>query len=257
LCDFHCQQAPLMKNIFYFPILFLFLWSCTAPQVVTHIIPEAPEGKFAMGREYISLGSDRIDVELGFDGIYGPNLVFDFVVVNGSSETLSIQPGDFYYVLLDNASADSSITPPHMAVKPDKVLLNYDQIIENKEGQKKANAFLGFLEAGVGILATTAAVITTENPAYLVDGLWGMFGTADYYVSQDKQIKSDMALINEEKEVVNEEIFRSCQLAPGEVISGYVYFPENSDTEYYMFCFPVEDQLFQFVYKQEKEVVYY
>jgi len=245
-----------MKYIYYFPVLFLFLWSCTAPRVVTQIIPEAPEGKFAMGREYISLGADQIDVELGFDGIYGPNLVFDFVVVNGSSETLSIQPGNFYYELLSSASADSSIVPPRMAVKPDKVLLNYDQIIEDKEGQKKANTLLGFLEAGVGLLATTAAVITTENPAYLADGLWGMFGTADHYMSQDKQIKSDLTLINEEKEVVNEEIFRSCQLAPGEVVSGYVYFPEHSDAEYYMFCFPMEDQLFQFVYKQQKVVVY-
>lgn len=245
-----------MKNI-CFPFLFLFLWSCTAPRVVTQIIPEAPEGKFAMGREYISLGADHVDVELGFDGIYGPNLVFDFVVVNGSSENLSIQPGDFYYVLLDSATADSSISPPRMAVKPDKVLLNYDQIIENKEGQKKANAFLGFLETGVSLLATTAAVITTENPAYLADGLWGMFGTADHYMSQDRQIKSELAMISEEKEVVNEEIFRSCELAPGEVVSGYVYFPEHSDTEYYMFCFPMENHVFQFVYRQQKEVVYY
>lgn len=246
-----------MKNIYCFPILLLFLWSCAAPRVVTHIIPEAPEGKFAMGREYIPLGSDMIDVELGFDGIYGQNLVFDFVVVNGSSEPLSIQASDFYYVLLDSAMADSSLSPPRMAVKPDKVLLSYDQIIEDVEGQKKANAFLGFLEAGVGILATTAAVITTENPAYLADGLWGMFGTADYYVSQNKQIKSDLAAVNEEKEHINEEIFRSCQLAPGEVASGYVYFPHHNDTKYYMFCFPVEKQLFQFVYKQQKEVVYY
>lgn len=210
-----------------------------------------------MGREYIPLASDDIDVELGFDGIYGSNLVFDFVVINGTSQPLSIQPSDFYYILLDSAIADSSISPPRMAVKPDKVLLSYDQVIENVEGQKKANAFLGFLEAGVGILATTAAVISTENPAYLADGLWGMFSTADHYVSQDKQIKSDLAVVNEEKELVEEEIFRSCQLAPGEVISGYVYFPLHNDTEYYMFCFPVEKQLFQFVYKQQKEVLYY
>jgi len=246
-----------MKKIYYFPVLLLFLWSCTAPRVVTKITPEAPEGNFAMGREYISLGSENIDVELGFDGIYGPNLVFDFVVVNGSSEILSIQPKDFYYVLLNSATADSSMLPPHMAVKPDKVLLNYDQIIEDKQGQKKANSFLGFLEAGVGILATTAAFIATENPVYISDAVFNTIGTANHYISQDKQIKTELEMINEEKEVVKEEIFRSCQLAPGEVVSGYVYFPEHSETEYYMFCFPVEQQLFQFVYNQQKEIVYY
>jgi len=182
--------------------------------------------------------------------------VFDFVVVNGSSEILSIQPKDFYYVLLNSATADSSMLPPHMAVKPDKVLLNYDQIIEDKQGQKKANSFLGFLEAGVGILATTAAFIATENPVYISDAVFNTIGTANHYISQDKQIKTELEMINEEKEVVKEEIFRSCQLAPGEVVSGYVYFPEHSETEYYMFCFPVEQQLFQFVYNQQKEIVY-
>jgi hypothetical protein len=245
-----------MKKIYLFPILFFFLWSCTAPRVVTTITPEAPEGNFAMGREYISLSSEDLEVELGFDGIYGTNLVFDFVVINGSSESLTLQPDDFYYVLINSPTADSSMLPPRMAVKPDKVMLNYDKLIEDKQGQKKANSFLGILDAGMGLLTTTAAIITTENPAYLADGLFGLFGTADYYVSQDKQIKSEMELINEEKELVNEEIFRSCQLGPGEVASGYVYFPKHSDTEYYMFCFPVKDQLFQFVYKQEKSVVY-
>jgi hypothetical protein len=245
-----------MKRICLFPLLLLFQWSCTAPRVVTQISPEAPEGNYAMGREYISLGSDGINVELGFDGIYGEDLVFDFVVINGTAKTLTIHPKGFYYVLLNSAAADSSMLPPRMAVHPEKVLLNFDQKIEEKEGEKDANSFLGFLDAGIGLLATTVAFITTENPAYIADAVFNTIGTADHYISQDKQIKSDMEMINEEKELVNEEIFRWCQVAPGEVISGYVYFPEHADTEYYMFCFPVEDQLFQFVYKQQKVVRY-
>lgn len=246
-----------MKKICSLPVLFLLLWSCTAPQVVTRIIPEAPEGNFAMGREYIALSSDNIDVELGFDGIYGPNLVFDFVIINGSTETLSIQPVDFYYVLLDSATADSSLVPPRMALKPDKVLLNYDQKIADVHQKKKANSFLGFLDAGVGLLASTAALISTENPVYISDAIFNTLGTANHYIAQDKQIKSELEVINVEKEVVDAEIFRSCQVAPGEVVSGYVYFPEHSSAGYYMFCFPVENQLFQFVYRQEKEIVYY
>jgi hypothetical protein len=246
-----------MKKICSLTVLFLLLASCTAQREITRIIPEAPEGNFAMGREYIALSNENIDVELGFDGIYGPNLVFDFVIINGSSETLSIQPGDFYYVLLDSATADSSLVPPRMALKPDKVLLNYEQKIEDVQEMKKANSFLGFLDAGLGLLASTAALITTENPVYISDAIFNTLGTASHYMAQDKQIQSELELINEEKEVVGEEIFRSCQVAPGEEVSGYVYFPEHSTAEYYMFCFPVENQLFQFVYRQEKEIVYY
>lgn len=245
-----------MKKFYFVPLIFLLLWSCNAPRVVTKIIPEAPEGKFAMGREYIPLSDKQIDVELGFDGIYDGQLVFDFVVINQGTESLSLHANDFYYLLLDSPTADSSSLPPRMAVKPEKVLLSYDEIIEDKQGQKRANSFMGILEASMGILVTTAAVVATESPVYIADGLFGLFGTADHYISQDKQIKSDMEVIHEEKELVGEEIFRSSELAPGEVVSGYVYFPQHSDAEYYMFCFPVEKQVFQFVYRQQKEVVY-
>lgn len=246
-----------MKKFCYFPLVFLLLWSCTAPRLVTTVVPEASEGTFAMGREYIPLSDMQVDVELGFDAIYDDHLVFDFVVINRSKDSLTIRSQDFYYLLLDNPSADSSLHPPRMAVKPDKVLLNYEKIIEDKQEQKRVNSFLGFLEAGIGVLTTTAAVVATENPVYLADGLFGLFGTADHYITQDKRISSDMELIHEEKEVVEEEIFRSCELAPGATVSGYVYFPQHSEAEYYMFCFPVENQLFQFVYRQQKDVVYY
>jgi len=246
-----------MKKFYFFPLVFLLLWSCTAPQVVTKIIPEAPEGKFAMGREYIPLSNFQLDVELGFDGIYDDQLVFDFVVINKSSEYISVDADNFYYVLLDSPSADTSLLPPRMAVKPEKVMLNYDEIIEDKKGQKRANSFLGILEAGMGLLATTAAVVSTESPVYIADGLYGLFGTADHYISQDKKIKSDLEEIHEEKELVKEEIFRSGELAPGEVVSGYVYFPQHNEAEYYMFCFPLDAQVFQFVYRQKKEVIYY
>jgi hypothetical protein len=43
---------------------------------------------------------------------------------------------------------------------------------------------------------------------------------------------------------------------PGTVISGYVYFPKYNNTDYYMFCFPIENELFQFVYNQRKMLVY-
>jgi hypothetical protein len=89
-----------------------------------------------------------------------------------------------------------------------------------------------------------------------VDAVFRTVGTADQYISQDKMISSEMDMISEEKELVNEEIFRICRIPQGKVSSGYVYFPLHAETPYYMFCFPVEEQLFQFVYRQEKELVF-
>jgi len=246
-----------MKKVFSLHIILLVMASCVAPRVVTQLTPEAPDGHYEMGREYISLSNDNIDVELGYDGIHGENLVFDFVVVNRSPGVLSINPSDFYYVLLDSSTADSSKLPPRMALHPERVLFHYDETLEAKSGEKSANSFLGFLEAGFGLLANTTAFLATDNPGYIVDAVFSTLGTADHYMNQDKKISEDISTINQEKDIVKEGIFRLSHLPAGKVVNGYVYFPQNPDSGYYMFCFPVEDQLFQFVYHQRKVYQYY
>ncbi len=245
-----------MKKFYFLPVLLLLLCSCTAPSVVTRIIPEAPEGHFAMGREYISLESGPIEVELGFDGIHGANLIFDFVVHNSGADSLSVLPDDFYYLVLDSANAEAALFSPWMAVHPDTVLMNYDRSLEEKRKDKGMNTFLGILQASVNILYYASGFTATENPAYIADAVFQTVGTADQYVSQDKMIKSEMAMLSEEKELVKKEIFRTRKVPPGEISSGYVYFPKHENTAYYMFCFPIENQLFQFVYKQQTELVY-
>jgi hypothetical protein len=245
-----------MKNIYSLWLLLLLFSSCSAPRVVTKMIPEAPEGHYAMGREYIPLESDHIGVELGYDGIQGENLVFDFVVHNASVDTFSILPKDFYYVVLDSANANAAPHTPWMAVHPDKVLMHYDKTLEETKEAKNLNSIFGILQAGVSILYNTAGFIATENPGYIVDAVLQTVGTADQYISQDKMISSEMEMVSEEKELVKEEIFRTCKVPPRTVISGYVYFPLHEQTAYYMFCFPIENQLFQFVYKQQKELIY-
>ncbi len=246
-----------MKNLFFLSLLLLFFCSCTAPREVTKIIPEAPEGNFANGREYIPLESDQIGVELGYDGIQGANLVFDFVLHNSSADTLSIHPAVFYYVLLDSADAEPAKAGSWLTVHPDTVMLHYDQVLEERKKVKGTNTLLGILQASANILYYATGFVATEDPAFIVDAVFLTVGTADQYISQDKMISSEMTLIGEEKELVREEILRACELPPGKIASGYVYFPRHESTSYYMFCFPVENQLFQFVYNQQSELIYY
>lgn len=245
-----------MKNICSLSLLLLLFSSCTAPRVVTKMIPEAPEGHYAVGREYIPLESDHIGVELGYDGILGENLVFDFVVHNASVDTLSILPNEFYYVVLDSANSIAAPHTPWMAVHPDKVLMHYDNTLEETKEALNLNSLFGVLQVGVSILYNTAGFIASENPAYIADAVFQTVGTAEKYISQDKMISSEMEMISEERELVKEEIFRSCTVSPGTVRSGYVYFPLQEQAAYYMFCFPIGNQLFQFVYKQQKELIY-
>ena len=177
-----------MKNQYFLLFIALFFSSCVAPGVVTQLTPEAPEGHYEMGREYIKLSSDSIFVELGYDGVHGKHLVFDFVVINGTPDVLTISPSDFYYVLLDSATADTSKLPPRMAIHPERILYHYDETLDSKQEAKSINSLLGFLEAGVGLLANTTAFIATENPGYIVDALFSTLGTADHYIAENQQI---------------------------------------------------------------------
>lgn len=231
--------------------------SCAVPRVVTQLTPEAPEGHYANGREYITLNSDSVVVELGYDGTHGENMVFDFVVINKTPDSILINPSDFYYVLLDSSTADTSKLPPRMAVHPERIIHHYDETLQKRADEKSANTILGFLEAGIGLVANTTAFLASEDPGFMVDAVFGTLGTADHYISQDQWISQDIEMIQNEKDIVNEEIFRRSQLPPGKVVSGYVYFPRNPDTGYFMFCFPLEDQLFQFVYNQQHVIQYY
>ena len=237
-------------------LLALVAGSCGMPRMVTTLTPEAPRGKEAMGREYISLESEDVILELGFDGFHGDYLVFDLVVINQTDLPLELNPSDYYYVLLDSSAADTSKLPPRMALHPERVVHNYDRDLESIQSEKTTNTILGFLEAGVGLLANTTAFLATDDPGYVVDAVFGTLGTAGEYAARDKAISHDISLVTEEKEVVKQEIFRKGSLPSGKVKNGFLFFPRYPEHGYLMFCFPVSNQLFQFVYHQDQYVVY-
>jgi hypothetical protein len=227
---------------------------CNAePQAVATLFPEAPEGHFEMGREYITLSNGNIETELGFDGIFQENLVFDLVIFNNTSHSLAFDPADFYYELLESADADSSLLPPRMARDPEEILEGYEEDLEVVEIEKGFNSFLGFVETGIGIIAHASAFVAAENPGCIMDALFHTVGTAHYYVVRDRRITAEMEQMTLEREVVEEEILRAGQVPPGKVVSGFVFFPRHSHPDYLMFCFPLEDNLFQFVYHQRMQ----
>ena len=246
-----------MKKFPILIILTLLAFSCAMPRVITRLSPDSVQGHYELGREYITLENDSITVELGFDGFHGESMVFDFVVINQTPASLQLNPSEFYYVQLDSALADTTKLPPRMAYHPERILHRYDESIKSRQEEKTANTILGFLDAGISLIANTTAFIATEDPGYVVDAVFSTLGTASHYVANDQMIKQDLVHIGEEKEIIKGELFRAGELPPGKAVNGYVYFPRNSNADCLMFCFPLEDQLFQFVYNQEHVVQYY
>ncbi len=244
-----------MKKLFAILIFWPGMALSVLSQPVTRLTPEAPEGHFEMGREYIALENDHVRVELGFDGFFEGFMVFDVVVFNDTGDSLFLDPSGFHYLLLESADADSSLLPPFKAVHPERILQHYDQAMETCSTVKSINSIFGFIETGIGILASASSFLATENPGTIVDGVFNTVGTAGHYVSQDRKIGNDLDQIFNEKEVVSAEILRPGEIPPGKVVSGYVFFPVFEETGFIMFCIPLEDQLFQFVYKQYQEVL--
>lgn len=245
-----------MKQYYYLPVLLIFLASCASPQVVTRLTPEAPAGNYAMGREYIPLSSEGVEVELGFDAYRGDQLIFDLVVINHTRDSLHIDPEQFHYLLIEHPQADSSAHPPTAAIPPLGVMESYDMELEDMKEGKSANTAMGFVEAGFGLLAAATTLFITEDPLVVVDAVLNTIGTAGNYMETDKQIEDAMEETGLEKMVVSEGMFQDCSLDWDEGVSGYVYFPRHSGPGYYLFCFPIGEQTFQFVYRQEEEIVY-
>ena len=237
-------------NLIIWTVFAVIVASCTAPQVVTSLVPEAPEGYTEHGREYITLTNDSIYAILGFDGIYDEVLIFDLVVVNKGNAPLTLEPGIFYYEVLDSAMALNSTLPPVAAIHPDTISHKYEDSIEKMKGSQQSNKFFGILEATAGILYNTSGFIATEDPGFIVDMIAGTFNTADYYVTRDKAFKENISVLSDEKLMVRKASHQTQTLEPGESVSGFVFFPQDREAKYYMFCFPIDDELFQFVYRQ-------
>jgi hypothetical protein len=162
-----------------------------------------------------------------------------------------VDPADFYYLLLEHADADTSVMNPFAATRHEIILGQYAHFVDEQQSRKQVNTFLGVLETSLGLLSSASAFVTTENPAYIVDAVINTAGSAGQTIVQHQAMEAGMRDVYEEKQVVEKEIFRKGSIPPGKVLSGFVFFPVFHDPGHVMFCFPLEHQLFQFVYRQE------
>ena len=237
-------------------LIAIMFTSCVAPHPVTKLVPEAPDGYVEHGREYISLTSKGVNAMLGFDGFYDETLIFDLVVVNKGDYPVSISCSEFYYEILDSATAMASTLPRIEALSIDTIAGKYDNSIEKMKAAGRATNFVSILSAAAGVVFNASGFIATENPGYIFDIVGSAFNTAGNISSTNKDLKESLSIISDEKSLVQQASLRDHSLNKDESVSGFVFFPQQKNADYYMFCFPVEEQLFQFVYHQKVEYQY-
>ena len=236
---------------FYFLFSFLLYAAVLTGQERLHLHPEAPQGHMEQGREYISLENGEIMAELAYDGPFESYYVFDLVLVNQGTRALSVNPASFYYLHLDQAGADSSVLPPILATRPGHILKQYEALLEERQSNSDIHTVFGFVDAGISALSAASAFFASEDPFTLVDGIIRTASAAEHHVSVHREMEDRADLLRMEMDVVKEEIMKKGSIPPGKVLSGFVFFPVFEEPGYLMFSIPVEDRLFQFVYRQD------
>lgn len=71
-------------------------------------------------------------------------------------------------------------------------------------------------------------------------------------LAPDGKIVNGRKYIPLSNEKIRQEMMQEMKMAPGEVANGFVYFPCQKETETLLFCFPIDEQEFQFVYKLKR-----
>jgi len=209
-----------MKNLFLILGLVCGFSHTVISQETLYLEPLAPDGKIVNGREYIPLSNEEIRLELAFDCKLEEKFLFDLVVFNNTSQTISLSPSSFYFLELDDPDADSSRFPARMALAPEQPYKWYDRSLEEPQYE---NTFASFFD------------IPNEF-------MEAFFGSA----------RSEPERLDHLKETVRQEMMQEIKLAPGDITNGFVYFPSQKETDYLLFCFPVANQEFQFVYKENR-----
>jgi hypothetical protein len=226
-----------MSKLYTFLTVFFGFSSFVFSQETVNLVPLVPSGHIVYGREYIPLANDHIRVELAYDGTSEEGLVFDLLVFNQTGDTVSVDPQIFYYLSLDDPDADSSRFAPRMATTPTWQYKWYDRALEKTEFREFPNPVLDLVEAGVEFIAAASVFFSAFDPDIAVE-------TASYL--------EDLGLDARGNEILQEGMMNAEELEPGEQCNGFVCFPGHGETSYLMFCFPIEEQEFQFVYQRVK-----
>ncbi len=221
-----------MKNLFLILGLVCGFSFTVESQESLYLEPLAPDGKIVNGREYIPLSNEEIRLELAYDCKLEEKLLFDLVVFNNTNQTISLSPSSFYFLELDDPDdpdADSSRFPARMAVVPEQPYKWYDRSLD--EPQQK-NPFASFLEI----------------PNAFAEAFSGSAGTG----TPPRSYRSELERLDRLKETIRQEMMQEMKIAPGEITNGFVYFPCQKETDTLLFCFPIDNQEFQFVYTQKR-----
>lgn len=178
------------------------------------------------------------------------DLLVDMLIVNESETSVAIDPNSYFY----NAfSRQNNRLADVYAYDPKELLDDLDELIANKKQSRRE--FIGFGWALVGLAFATAAIADNNDSAILEEFVLITTPTGFEMLNLASSAKRDINAITEERTFYDRNMIKPILLAPSDSLRGLVVFPRYDQAERLHFNFTLNDQSFEFPFRQSWQEV--
>lgn len=227
-----------MKKYFAIIIIILSFSACSTTQYYSTLEPDGIEFLQENGKNIVVHEDSIITILTHFEEFSEVGAVFYTEITNNSSDSIYVNPNDFFYVS-DNPNTQYSTKN---AINPENKIKEIQYSIENQDIAHNisigANLFFGFL--GV------AVAVADDDPEFAFESAINTSGNiieeSLYYNEQMDYAKSSITFWQE-------EVLHPKTLAPEEYCSGFVFFPFREDAQKFNIIYNIDSHSAEIPYK--------
>jgi hypothetical protein len=232
----------------------LGLQSCYSPKPVIKLEPIQENTKWLQGKAFARDSLYGVAVSTAFNRYLRPHAIFEVEVINNSTLPLTVDPARMFFKALDANQNELPEALTSYALDPEVQILNLDKQVARLEASSKNAAIVGFVAAGVGVVAAVSSV-TTDDPDKSdrrAIGAATALIASDVATAVSEEDEYSAGLAEDERYIWENTTLRKTTLEPRQAIKGRVYFLGNEDAKYIQLHFPIDDKFITFTYKQRK-----
>lgn len=241
---------------FAFVIMSLSL-SCAAPLPVFILNPVDENVPWTMGKRFVKLSNDRIEMRLAFDRTLYDQLVFDAQFINRSSDTIMISPEKFYYCNLVIHKGEEKFAPGKIyAIDPEAQIIFADVQSAKEQADYTNSQTLQLIDAVVDLTGDIVTAGQRKTKEEIREEREEDLERQLDDVATEQEHETATYNINSLRNRWANTAVRKTSLPPNHTISGKIYFPAVKESNKLIsankvkFYFPLQDSAIVVTYKR-------
>jgi hypothetical protein len=235
-----------VKVLIILGALTIILSGCVQPLV--YKLEPMDEKEFYKGREIVTKGNDSTSVSVEVDNYDAGRVMFYVQFKNNSDSKIFIEPVNYYVdVISEDLKTINTLYPRYYAADPEKEINNINRDIENRKNSHSfltgANAVLAFINV--------AADLSDKNDKHKADHVGDDINVwANNQTDENIDYNNSLNDLSSKKEYWKNQALRKTDLYQGEQVGGIVVVSTNPEAEYLEFSIPLEDNVYNFLFKK-------